>query len=44
VAGERGGDTVAADATRLAWAPPEPEATDVGELAEEIETTVGCGR
>ena len=44
VAGERGGDTVAADATRLAWAPPEPEATDVGELAEEIETTLGGGR
>jgi len=44
VAAERGGATVAADATRLAWAPPEPEPTDVGELAEEIETALGGGR
>jgi hypothetical protein len=40
-AAARGGAAVADDASRLAWAPPDPEPADVGALAERIESAVG---
>jgi hypothetical protein len=38
-----GGAQVADEASRIAWAPPDPEPTDVGALAEHIESAVGGG-
>jgi hypothetical protein len=43
-AAERGGAQLADDASRLAWAPPNPEPADVGALAERIETALGSGQ
>jgi hypothetical protein len=40
-AAARGGAEVADDASRIAWAPPDPEPGDVGALAERIESAVG---
>jgi hypothetical protein len=40
-AAARGGAHVADDASRVAWAPPDPEPADVGALAERIESAVG---
>jgi hypothetical protein len=37
----RGGAGAADDATRLAWAPPDPEPTDVAALADRLETALG---
>ena len=37
----RGGVEVADDASRIAWAPPDPGPADVGALAERIESAVG---
>jgi hypothetical protein len=42
-AAARGGAQVAGEASRVAWAPPDPEPADVGALAERIETAVGSG-
>jgi hypothetical protein len=42
-AAARGGGQVADDASRVAWAPPDPEPADVGALAERIESAVGSG-
>jgi len=38
-----GGAQVAGEASRIAWAPPNPEPADVGALAEHIESAVGSG-
>ena len=40
----RGGAQVADEASRIAWAPPDPEPADVGALAEHIESAVGSGK
>lgn len=40
-AAARGGAEVADEASRIAWAPPDPEPADVGALAERIESAVG---
>jgi hypothetical protein len=40
-AAARGGAQVAGEASRIAWAPPDPEPADVGALAEHIESAVG---
>jgi hypothetical protein len=42
-AAARGGAQVAGEASRIAWAPPDPEPADVGALAEHIESAVGSG-
>jgi hypothetical protein len=42
-AAARGGAEVAGEASRVAWAPPDPEPADVGTLAEHIESAVGSG-
>jgi hypothetical protein len=42
-AAARGGTEVAGVASRVAWAPPDPQPDDVGALAERIETAVGSG-
>jgi hypothetical protein len=42
-AAARGGAQIADDASRVAWAPPDPEPDDVGALAERIESAVGRG-
>jgi hypothetical protein len=42
-AAAHGGAQVAAEASRIAWAPPDPEPSDVGALAEHIESAVGSG-
>ena len=42
-AAARGGAQVADEASRIAWAPPDPEPADVGALAENIESAVGGG-
>jgi hypothetical protein len=42
-AAERGGTQLADDASRIAWSPPDPEPTDVDELAERIESALGSG-
>jgi hypothetical protein len=39
-----GGAQVAGEASRIAWAPPDPEPADVGALAEHIESAVGSGQ
>lgn len=39
-----GGAQVAGEASRIAWAPPDPEPADVGALAEHIESAVGNGQ
>lgn len=43
-AAARGGSQLADDASRIAWAPPDPEPADVGALAERIETALGSGQ
>jgi hypothetical protein len=43
-AAERGGAQLSDDASRVAWSPPDPEPTDVGALAERIETALGSER
>lgn len=43
-AAARGGEQVAHEASRIAWAPPDPEPADVSALAEHIESAVGSGR
>ena len=43
-AAARGGEQVAHEASRIAWAPPEPEPADVSALAEHIESAVGSGQ
>jgi hypothetical protein len=43
-AAERGGTEVAGEASRVAWAPPDPEPADIGALAERIESAVGSGQ
>jgi hypothetical protein len=42
-AAARGGAQVADEASRVAWAPPDPEPADVGALAKHIESAVGSG-
>ena len=42
-AAARGGAEVAGEASRIAWAPPNPQPADVGTLAEHIESSVGTG-
>ena len=37
----RGGAEVAGDATRIAWAPPDPGPADVGALADRVEKALG---
>jgi hypothetical protein len=39
-----GGSQVVDEARHVAWAPPDPEAADVGTLAEHIETALRAGR
>jgi hypothetical protein len=43
-AAARGGAQVAGEASRVAWAPPDPEPADIGALAERIESAVGSGQ
>lgn len=43
-AAARGGEEVAQEASRIAWAPPGPEPADVSALAEHIESAVGSGQ
>jgi hypothetical protein len=43
-AAARGGTQVADEASRIAWAPPDPEPADVGALAEHIESAVGSSQ
>lgn len=43
-AAAHGGEQVADEASRIAWAPPDPEPADVGALAEHIEASVRSGR
>jgi len=43
-AAARGGAELADDASRIAWAPPDPEPADVGALAERIEQALGSGQ
>jgi hypothetical protein len=43
-AAARGGAQLADDASRIAWAPPDPEPADVGALAERIEAALGSGQ
>ena len=43
-AAARGGEQVAHEASRIAWAPPDPEPADVSALAEHIESAVGGGQ
>ena len=42
-AAARGGAEVAGEASRIAWAPPDPKPADVGTLAEHIESAVRNG-
>jgi hypothetical protein len=43
-AAARGGAQVAGEASRVAWAPPDPEPAEIGALAERIESAVGSGQ
>jgi hypothetical protein len=43
-AAARGGAQVAGEASRVAWAPPDPEPADIGALAGRIESAVGSGQ
>lgn len=43
-AAARGGAELADEASRVAWAPPDPEPVDVDALAEHIESALGSGR
>jgi hypothetical protein len=43
-AAARGGAELADEASRIAWAPPDPEPLDVDALAERIESALGSGR